>query len=210
MVRTQDFHSWGREFESPCLCQSEYSIIWLLRSVWGREIASSNLATPTNALVAKLVEATDLGSVVERRGSSSLSKGTNIKYKNDKYEKYCRSVKKEKIIMNQKIKDFFRWEILGKLKGENVPVVAIMLMRADGQVLAQTAQKNNVINTNDSQYVFPGGKVEVKFGEKPYQAVHREMKEEANANVDIIEKLGKTRNNKYELHWYLCSERWAT
>ena len=106
--------------------------------------------------------------------------------------------------MNQKIKDFFRWEILGKLKGENVPVVAIMLMRADGQVLAQTAQKNNIINTNDSQYVFPGGKVEVKFGEKPYQAVHREMKEEANANVDIIEKLGKTRNNKYELHWYLC------
>ena len=39
---------------------------------------------------------------------------------------------------------------------------------------------------------------------KPYQAVHREMKEETNLNVDILKKLGTDRNNKYELHWYLC------
>lgn len=104
----------------------------------------------------------------------------------------------------QAIKDFFYWEVINRLKGNNVPVVAIMLMRADGQILAQTAQRNDVIGTNDTQYVFPGGKVETKFGEKPIEAVHREMKEETNLNVDVMEKLGKTRNNKYELHWYLC------
>lgn len=104
----------------------------------------------------------------------------------------------------QKVKDFLYWELINRLKGQNVSVVCIMLMNEKGQVLAQTAQKNNIIGTNDTQYVFPGGKVETKFGEQPFQAVHREMKEETNLNVDIIKKLGKTRNNKYELHWYLC------
>lgn len=103
----------------------------------------------------------------------------------------------------QKIKDFFYWEVLNRLKGNNVPVVAVVLMH-DGKILAQTAQKNATLGTGDTQYVVPGGKVEVKHGEKPYQAVHREMKEETNLNVDILKKLGTDRNNKYELHWYLC------
>ena len=68
--------------------------------------------------------------------------------------------------------------------------------------LAQTAQKNNLIKTDDIQYVAPGGKVE------PYEAlltaVHREIKEETNLNIDVIKKLGATRNNKYKLHWFVC------
>lgn len=103
----------------------------------------------------------------------------------------------------QKIKDFLYWEVLNRLKGNNVPVVCIVLMNED-KILAQTAQKNTTLSTGDTQYVAPGGKVEVKLGEKPYQAVHREMKEETNLNVDILKKLGTDRNNKYELHWYLC------
>lgn len=103
----------------------------------------------------------------------------------------------------QKIHDFFYWEVLNRLKGNNVPVVCICLMYED-KILAQTAQKNATLGTGDTQYVAPGGKVEVSHGEKPYQAVHREMKEETNLNVDILKKLGRDRNNKYELHWYLC------
>ena len=102
-----------------------------------------------------------------------------------------------------KIHDFFYWEIWNRLKGNNVPVVCICLMH-DGKILAQTAQKNAVLGTGELQYVAPGGKVEVSHGEKLYQAVHREMKEETNLNVDILKKLGRDRNNKYELHWYLC------
>ena len=103
----------------------------------------------------------------------------------------------------KKIHDFLYWEILNKLKGNNVPVVCVCLMH-EGKILAQTAQKNDILKTGDTQYVVPGGKVEVEYGEKPFQAVHREMKEETNLNVDILKKLGKDRNNKYELHWYLC------
>ena len=105
--------------------------------------------------------------------------------------------------IKQKVHDFFYWEVLNRLKGNNVPVVAVVLMH-DGKILAQTAQKNATLGTNDTQYVVPGGKVEVSYGEKPFQAAHREMKEETNLNVDILKKLGKDRNNKYELHWYLC------
>ena len=85
------------------------------------------------------------------------------------------------------VKDFLYWEVLNRLKGKNVNVVCCYLMHED-KLLAQTAQRNDFIHTNDTQYVVPGGKVDL--GEKEFQAVHREMKEETNLNVDILKKLG--------------------
>ena len=49
----------------------------------------------------------------------------------------------------------------------------------------------------------PGGKVEP--GETLNAAVHREIKEETNLNIDVIKKLGSIRNNKYKLHWFVCA-----
>ena len=101
-----------------------------------------------------------------------------------------------------KAKDFIYWEIFNRLKGNNQDVVCAVIINQD-KILAQTAQKNNLINTNDTQYVVPGGKVEP--GETLNAAVHREIKEETNLNVDVIKKLGTTRNNKYKLHWFVCA-----
>lgn len=106
--------------------------------------------------------------------------------------------------MFNKLNNFIKWEVINRLKGNNQVVVCIFLLNDKEQLLAQTAQKNTLIGTTDSQFVFPGGKVEHKFKETEAQAVHREMKEEANLNVDIVKKLGKIRNNKYELKFYLC------
>lgn len=102
----------------------------------------------------------------------------------------------------QKLRDFFYWEVFNRLKGNNQDVVCAVIINQD-KILAQTAQKNNLINTNDTQYVAPGGKVEP--GENLNAAVHREIKEETNLNIDIIKKLGTIRNNKYKLHWYACA-----
>ena len=102
----------------------------------------------------------------------------------------------------EKLKDFIYWEILNRLKGNNQDVVCAVIINND-KILAQTAQKNNLINTDDTQYVVPGGKVEP--GETLNAAVHREIKEETNLNVDVIKKLGTTRNNKYKLHWFVCT-----
>ena len=103
--------------------------------------------------------------------------------------------------MFQKLKDFLYWEIFNRLKGNNQDVVCAVIINKD-TLLAQTAQKNALIDTNDTQYVAPGGKVEP--GETLNAAVHREIKEETNLNVDVIKKLGTTRNNKYKLHWFAC------
>lgn len=100
------------------------------------------------------------------------------------------------------IKDFIRWEIINRLQGNNQDVVCAIIVNGT-QILAQTAQRNAVIDTNDTQYVVPGGKVEPN--ETLNAAVHREIKEETNLNIDVIKKLGTTRNNKYELHWFICS-----
>lgn len=102
----------------------------------------------------------------------------------------------------QKLKEFFYWEVFNRLKGNNQDVVCAVIVFQD-KILAQTAQKNTVINTNDTQYVVPGGKVEP--GETLNAAVHREIKEETNLNIDIIKKLGSIRNNKYKLHWFVCA-----
>ena len=101
----------------------------------------------------------------------------------------------------EKIKEFVYWEVINRLKGNNQDVVCAVIINED-KILAQTAQKNKVINTDDTQYVVPGGKVEP--GETLNAAVHREIKEETNLNVDVIKKLGATRNNKYKLHWFVC------
>lgn len=100
-----------------------------------------------------------------------------------------------------KIKDFLYWEVWNRLKGNNVNVVCAYIMHND-ELLVQTAQRNEIIHTNDSQKVVPGGKVDK--GESLTAAVHREVKEETNLNVDVLKKLGTVRNNRYELHCYLC------
>ena len=100
-----------------------------------------------------------------------------------------------------KVKDFFYWEICNRLKGNNQDVVCAVIVY-DHKILAQTAQRNATIHTDDTQYVVPGGKVEV--GESCIAAVHREIKEETNLNIDVVKKLGTARNNKYKLHWFIC------
>lgn len=99
------------------------------------------------------------------------------------------------------LKDFIHWEIWNRLKGNNQDVVCAVVIH-DNKILAQTAQRNAVIHTDDTQYVVPGGKVEP--GEGLNSAMHREIKEETNLNIDIVQKLGSTRNNKYKLHWFAC------
>lgn len=100
-----------------------------------------------------------------------------------------------------KIKDFFHWEVLNRLQGNNQDVVCAVIVHKN-KILAQTAQRNALINTDDTQYVVPGGKVET--GESLNAAMHREIREETNLNIDIVQKLGCTRNNKYKLHWFIC------
>ena len=104
--------------------------------------------------------------------------------------------------MLSSLKDFFYWEVYNRLKGNNQDVVCAIIIN-NNKILAQTAQKNNLIHTDDTQFVVPGGKVEV--GETLNAAVHREIKEETNLNIDVIQKLGATRNNKYKLHWFACT-----
>lgn len=101
----------------------------------------------------------------------------------------------------EKIKDYLYWEVWNRIKGNNQDVVCVVIIK-DDKILAQTAQRNALIHTDDTQFVVPGGKVEP--GEPLYAAVHRETKEETNLNIDIVKKLGTTRNNKYELHWFAC------
>ncbi|MBP5352821.1 MAG: NUDIX domain-containing protein [Alphaproteobacteria bacterium] len=102
----------------------------------------------------------------------------------------------------QSCKDFIYWEVINRLKGNNQDVVCAVIVNGD-KILAQTAQRNAVIHTDDTQFVVPGGKVEPS--ETLNAAVHREIKEETNLNIDVIKKLGTTRNNKYKLHWFVCA-----
>ncbi len=100
-----------------------------------------------------------------------------------------------------KIYDFVYWEIFNRLKGNNQDVVCAVIINGHN-ILVQTAQRNVIVHTDDSQYVVPGGKVEP--GETLIAAIHREIKEETNLNIDVIKKLGSVRNNKYKLHWFAC------
>ena len=52
------------------------------------------------------------------------------------------------------IKDFLYWEVINRLKGNNQDVVCAVIIN-DGKILAQTAQRNSLINTDDSQFVVP-------------------------------------------------------
>ena len=99
------------------------------------------------------------------------------------------------------IKNFLYWEVYNRLKGNNQNVVCGVVVY-QGKILAQTAQRNKIIHTDDTQYIVPGGKVEK--GESLNAALHREFKEETNLNIDVIKKLGAVRNNKYKLYWFVC------
>lgn len=99
------------------------------------------------------------------------------------------------------VRDFIYWEVFNRLKGNNQDVVCAVVVY-NNKILAQTAHRNAIIHTDDTQYVVPGGKVEP--GETLNAAVHRELKEETNLNIDIVKKLGTVRNNKYKLHWFVC------
>lgn len=98
-----------------------------------------------------------------------------------------------------KIYDFIYWEIFNRKNNQDVVCAVIVDNR---KILAQTAQRNTIVHTDDTQYVVPGGKVEP--GETLIAAIHREIKEETNLNIDVIKKLGSIRNNKYKLHWFVC------
>ena len=100
-----------------------------------------------------------------------------------------------------KIQDILYWEIFNRLRKNNQDVVCAVILNGH-KILAQTAQRNTIIHTDDTQYVVPGGKVEQ--GETLIAAVHREIKEETNLNIDVVKKLGSVRNNKYKLHWFVC------
>ena len=99
------------------------------------------------------------------------------------------------------LQDFLYWEVYNRVKGQNQDVVCAVIIHGD-KILAQTAQRNALVHTDDTQFVVPGGKVEP--GETLNTAVHREIKEETNLNIDVIKKLGTVRNNKYKLHWFVC------
>jgi|GEM_PF-3266186 len=99
------------------------------------------------------------------------------------------------------LQDFLYWEVYNRVKGQNQDVVCAVIIHGD-KILAQTAQRNALVHTDDTQFVVPGGKVEP--GETLNAAVHREIKEETNLNIDVIKKLGTVRNNKYKLHWFVC------
>ncbi len=99
------------------------------------------------------------------------------------------------------LQDFLYWEVYNRVKGQNQDVVCAVIIHSD-KILAQTAQRNALVHTDDTQFVVPGGKVE--HGETLNAAVHREIKEETNLNIDVIKKLGTVRNNKYKLHWFVC------
>ncbi len=99
------------------------------------------------------------------------------------------------------LQDFLYWEVYNRVKGQNQDVVCAVIIHGD-KILAQTAQRNALVHTDDTQFVAPGGKVEP--GETLNTAVHREIKEETNLNIDVIKKLGTIRNNKYKLHWFVC------
>lgn len=50
------------------------------------------------------------------------------------------------------VKDFLYWEVWNRIKGDNVKVVCAYIMHND-QLLTQTAQRNQIVNTNDSQKI---------------------------------------------------------
>ncbi len=93
-------------------------------------------------------------------------------------------------------------DLFYRLKGNNQDVVCTVIIH-NGKVLAQTAQRSSEVHTNDAQFVVPGGKTEPK--EALETAVHREIREETNLEVEILKKLGTSRNNRYKLHWYVCA-----
>ena len=99
----------------------------------------------------------------------------------------------------KKIYDFVYWEIFNRKNNQSVVCAVIV---NDHKILAQTAQRNALVHTDDTQYVVPGGKVEP--GETLIAAIHREIKEETNLNIDVVKKLGIIRNNKYKLYWFVC------
>lgn len=91
----------------------------------------------------------------------------------------------------EKLKDFVYWECYNRLKGNNQDVVCAVIINED-KILAQTAQKNNLINTDDTQYVVPGGKVELGETLLSYNNMETKGNDRSNAKIsdaDIMEIL---------------------
>ena len=94
------------------------------------------------------------------------------------------------------MKDFIHWEIWNRLKGNNQNVVCAVIIY-NHKILAQTAQRNSVIHTDDTQYVVPGGKVEP--GESLNAAMHREIKEDWQNIKSKLKKLSIQRRMRCDL-----------
>ena len=63
--------------------------------------------------------------------------------------------------------------------------VGAMIINTEGQVLL--AKRSPTARNEQNQWEIPGG--EVEFGEKLVDAIHREMKEELDIEIEIIKQL---------------------
>ncbi len=69
------------------------------------------------------------------------------------------------------------------MKAAPVPVVCALILRGDEVLLARRPEGKKLAGL----WEFPGGKVDA--GEDPADALHRELREELNCCVDILERL---------------------
>ena len=80
-----------------------------------------------------------------------------------------------------------------------MPIIVGGVLEKDGKyLLVQEAQEKCYGKWN-----LPAGHLDPN--ETIIEAAKREIKEETNLNIDVIKKLGTSRNNKYKLHWFVCT-----
>ncbi|NMB56758.1 NUDIX domain-containing protein [Candidatus Beckwithbacteria bacterium] len=83
-------------------------------------------------------------------------------------------------------------------------VKALILHKGKYLFLKEEFHKNDI-------WDLPGGKIE--YGETPYNALHREVKEELNIEIEIEKSIGVwwffSKNNKHEVicHTFLCKPK---
>lgn len=81
-------------------------------------------------------------------------------------------------------------------------VVCALVRDNDGEYLFLRRAKDGPYG---GMWCFPGGKVEP--GERPLDAVQREVREETNLDVQVDFLLDKFQMGNYEFTYWLCTER---